>query len=58
MCDLIKRTLKELEGKKRNVYFINADPVDDIPCEAVSNNTITFDSSSSLMMEAFREASI
>jgi len=58
MCDLIKRTIKELESKKRNVYFINANSVDDIPGEAVKHDPITFNSSSSLMMEAFREAAL
>jgi len=51
MCDLIKRTIKELEGKKRNIYFINANSVDDIPCET----PISFKSKSSLMNEIVNE---
>lgn len=38
MGDLIKRVIKDLESKKRNVYFINDNPVDDIPCELDSSH--------------------
>jgi len=54
MLEIIIQAIKDSECK-HNVYFINADPVNDIPGEAVKNNIVTFNSSSSLMMEAFRE---
>ena len=57
MLDLIKEAIKRSESQG-NVYFINVNPVDDIPCEVVKSDAISFKSSSSLMMEAFREVSI
>ena len=57
MLEIIKQTIRECEGVK-SIYFININPVDDIPTEAIENDIITFNSSSSLMLEAFREANI